>query len=155
MLKDYPENNTGWNHMNKTMAKDGIWRINSLVHVHSVILLLRTEDFTKKKILHGGVQAKMCGIRERFGIPKLRSAVKSIIYNCNLCKTFCKGRLKPSATVNFLIFPSELDVLSQTIRIDFTVPLIYKQWDQKIKGYIVILTCPTLRAVHLKCPNQC
>ena len=91
----------------------------------------------------------MCGIRERFEIPKLRSAAKSIICNCNLCKTYCKGPLKPSAMVNFLILPSELDMLSQAIRIDFTVPLIYKQWDQEIKGYIVILTCATSRAVHL------
>ena len=108
-----------------------------------------------KRFYRGQWKQRCVAYRERFGIPKLRSAVKSIIYNCNLCKTYCKGPLKPSVTVNFLIFPSELDVLSQAIRIDFTVPLIYKQWDQEIKGYIVILTCATLRAVHLKCSNQC
>ena len=38
----------------------------------------------------------------------------------------------------------------QTTGIDFAGPLIYKDRDQEMKGYIVILTCGTTRAVHLK-----
>ena len=95
------------NHLNKIMNNDGIWRINSQIHGYSPNLLPRTGDFTKRLIedyhqrtLHGGVQKTMCGIRERFWIPKLRSAVKSIIYNCNLYKRYRKGPLKPPATGN-------------------------------------------------------
>ena len=79
------------NHINKIMDNDGIWRINSRIHGYSSILLPTTGDFTKRLIedyhqgiLYSEVQATMCGIRERFWIPKLRSAVKSTIYNCNL-----------------------------------------------------------------------
>ena len=53
------------------------------------------------KTLHAGVQATICGIREDFWVPKSRSAVKSIIYNCNLCKRYRKGPLKPPSNGRF------------------------------------------------------
>ena len=97
-IKIIQETTPSKNHINKIMDNDGIWRINSPIHGYSPILLPRTGVFTKRLIedyhqrtLHGGVQATMCAIRERFWIPKLRSAVKSIIYNCNLCKRYRKG----------------------------------------------------------------
>ena len=83
------------NRMIKVMDNGGIWRINSRIHGYSSILLPRTGYFMKRltedyhqNTVHGGVQATMCGIRERFWIAKLRSAVKSIIYNCNLCNGY-------------------------------------------------------------------
>ena len=88
----------------------------------------------------------MCAIRERLWIPKLRSAIKSIIYKCSLCK----GPLKRPATRNLPIFCSELDEPFQTTRIDFGGLLIYRERDQEMKRYIVIFTCATTRAVHLK-----
>ena len=156
-LKIIQEATLSENHINKIMDNDGIWRINSRIHGYSPILLPRTGDFTKRLIedyhqrtLHGGVQAAMCAIRERFWIPKLRSAVKSIIYICNLCKRYPKGPLKRPATGNFPRFRSELGEPFQATGIDFVGPLIYKDHDQEMKGYIVILTCATTRAVHLK-----
>ena len=135
------------NHIKKIMGNDGLWRINSRIHGYSPILLPRLGDFTERLIedyhqrtLNGGVQATMCGIRERFWIPKLRSAAKSIIYNCNLCKRYRKGPLKPTATGNLLRCHSELEEPFQTTEIDFAGPLIYKDRDQEIKRYIVILT---------------
>ena len=139
------------------MDNDGIWGINSRIHGYSPILLRRTGDFSKKLIedyhqrtLLGGVQATMRGIRERFWIANLRSAVKSIIYNCNLFKRYCNGLMKPPAKGNLPRFHSELNEPFQTTRIDFAGPLIYKDCDQEIKGYILILTCATTRAAHLK-----
>ena len=100
MDKDHPRNKP-------KMIK----RINSRIHGYSQVLLKKTGDFTKRLIgyyhqrtLHEGVQATICGILERFWNPKLRSAVKSIIYNCNLCKRYCKGPLKPPAVGNLLRF---------------------------------------------------
>ena len=92
----------------------------------------------------------MCAIRERLWIPKLRSAIKTIIYKCNLCKRCRKGPLKRPATRNMPIFCSELDEPFQTTRIDFGGLLIYRERDQEMKRYIVIFTCATTRAVHLK-----
>ena len=145
------------NHINKIMDNDGIWRINSQIRGYSPILLPRTGDFTIRVIedyhqrtLHGGMQATMCGIREKFWIPKLRIAVKGIIYNCNLCNRYRKGPLKPPATGSLLRFCSELGELFQTTGIGFAGPLIYKDGDQEMKGYIVIFPCAATRAVHLK-----
>ena len=92
----------------------------------------------------------MCGIYERFWIPKLRSVVKSIIYDYNLCKRYCEGSLKPPATGNLSRFCSEFEKPFQTTGIDFAGSLIYKDSDQEMIGYMLILTCATTRAVHLK-----
>ena len=80
----------------------------------------------------------------------MRSAVKSIIYNCNLCKRYRKGPQKRPAPGNLRKFRSELGEPFQATGIDFAGPLIYKDRDQEMKGYIVILTCATAGAVHLK-----
>ena len=96
------------------------------------------------------MQATICGIRGKCWILKLRSAVKSIIYNCNFCKRYRKGPLKPPAMGSLPRFSSELGKPFQTTGIDFAWPLIYKKRDQEIKGYILILTCAITKAVHLK-----
>ena len=145
------------NQMNKIMDNDGIWRINSRMHVYSSVLLPRTGDFRKMLIedhhqrsLHGGVRETMCDIRERFWISKLRGAIKAIIYNFNLCKRYRQGPLKPQATGNLPKFHCELGEPFQRTEIDFAGPLIYKVGDQEMKRYIVTLTCATTKAVHLK-----
>lgn len=38
----------------------------------------------------------------------------------------------------------------QTTGLSFAGPLIYKDRDQETEGYIVILTCATKKALHLK-----
>ena len=99
----------GENYMNKIMDNNGIWRINLRIHGYSPLLFPRTGDFTKRLIkvyhqrtLHGEMQATICGMREIFWIPKFRSEVKSIIYNCNLLdKSYRKRPLKPPTTKNF------------------------------------------------------
>ena len=58
--------------------------------------------------------------------------------------------MKRPATGNLPRFGSELGEPFQTTGIDFAELLIYKYHDQEMKGYIVILTCATTRAVHLK-----
>ena len=47
-------------------------------------------------------------------------------------------------------FRSELNEPFQKTKTNFAGSLIYKDRDQEMKGYIVILTCATTRAVHLK-----
>ena len=47
-------------------------------------------------------------------------------------------------------FSSELGEPFQAIGIDFAGLLIYKEHDQEVKGYKVIITYATMRAVHLK-----
>ena len=76
--------------------------------------------------------------------------MKSIIYNCNLCKRYRKRSLKPPATGSLPRFRSEFGEPFPTNVIGFAGPLIYKDRDQEMRGYIVILTCATTRAVHLK-----
>lgn len=72
-------------------------------------------------------------IRERFLILNLRNVAETIIYNCNLCKRYCKGPLEPPATGNLPKFDSELfqatGKLFQATVTDFNGPLIYKNFD--------------------------
>ena len=58
--------------------------------------------------------------------------------------------MKRPATGNLPRFRSKLGEPLQTTGIDFAGPLIYKDRDQDMKGYIVILTCARTRAVYLK-----
>ena len=107
-------------------------------------------EISRKSKLKMTVQATIRGIRERFWIPKLRSAIKNIIYNCNLCKRYYKRPLKPSATGRLPRFCRELGEPFQTTRINFSGPLLYKDRDQKMKGYVVTFTSAATRAMHLK-----
>ena len=84
----------------------------------------------------------------------MRSDVKTIIYNCNLRKRYRKGPLKRPATRNLPRFCSKLGEPFQTTRIDFVRPLIYKECDQEMKGYIIMLTWATARAVSLIWPRS-
>ena len=91
-------------------------------------------NFAPKNWRFHGVEATMCGIRERFWTPKSRNVVKRNIYNCNLCKIYRKESQKPPATWNLPRFLSEMGEPLQTTGTNYTA----------------IFTFATTRSVHLK-----
>ena len=44
--------------------------------------------YTHEKVMHMGVVNTMGALREIWWIPKMRSIVKKVIRNCNVCKVF-------------------------------------------------------------------
>lgn len=93
----------------------------------------------------------MSKVRERFWVQKLRSFIKRIVHNCNLCKRF---RVKPlSAPTKSMLpeFRAELKDPFLVTGVDFAGPIRYRMAKRKVgKAYIALFTCTSTRAVHLK-----
>ena len=94
---------------------------------------------THNMIDHFGIANTMAALRENWRIPKLRSKVKRIINECNVCKAY---RVKPYGRTATAELPPG---------VDFAGPLSYKLTKkEESKCYILIFTCATSRAVHLE-----
>ncbi|XP_048575296.1 uncharacterized protein LOC116604510 [Nematostella vectensis] len=103
------------------------------------------------QVSHLGVANTMSEIREKWWIPKLRSRVKKVINECNLCKVFRAKPYGPSPTADLPSFRVEGGRPFETVGVDFAGPLDYKlAKNGKGKCYIIIFTCAWSRAVHLE-----
>ena len=88
--------------------------------------------------LHGGVQATMSKVRERFWIPQLRRMAKSVRAHCNQCK---KTMAKPLHSPTISSLPSYRTNLTQPFSatgVDFAGPIYHKN-RKKIKLLCLIL----------------
>ena len=110
---------------------EGIWRCASKVPRYHPIFLQRNHKLvtlviqqSHEKMLHGGVATTMCRLRERFWIPKLRSLVKKVVRDCNVCKRY---RMKPLAAActsksTLPVFRAELSDAFAVTGVDFAGP---------------------------------
>ena len=141
-----------------TIGEDGILRCDGRIPNYNPIFLPRSHQLVKliiqachRKTLHGGVSLTMSKVREKFWVQKLRSIVKKIVHNCNLCKRF---RVKPlSAPTKSMLpeFRGELKDPFLVTGVDFAGPIRYRMAKRKVgKAYIALFTCTSTRAVHLK-----
>ncbi|XP_064475828.1 uncharacterized protein LOC135389726 [Ornithodoros turicata] len=120
------------------------------------ILLPKEHELTRhiveaahRRTLHGGLQATLSEIREKWWIIRARQLVKTVINQCRVCARFraCHATA-PTA-------PLPADRLERThpfdtTGIDFAGPLYVKVSDTQVKSYIALFTCATSRAVHLE-----
>ena len=107
----------------------------------------------------------MTKIRERFWIPKLRTAVKGVIHNCNLCRQHRKQRMQTPATSDLPDCRAEFTRPFAAVGVDFAGPLYCKiavqepnqrgitpkrkQMIKTEKVYFGIFSCAATRAVHI------
>ena len=134
---------------------EGIWRCAGRVPRYHPIFLQRNHKLvtlviqqSHEKMLHGGVATTMCRLRERFWIPKLRSLVKKVVRDCNVCKRYRMKPLPTACTSNSTlpVFRAELSVTG----VDFAGPVYHKVKKSTTgKTYIALFTCASTRAVHL------
>ena len=118
------------------LVKDpkGIWRCSGRVAGYNPILVPRNSKFAEllieqshKGMLHGGVSATMCKVRERFWMKKLRSLVKKVIHNCNHCKRF-RVKALPAPTKSLLPdFRAQLTDPFIHTGVDFAGPILYRE----------------------------
>ncbi len=95
---------------------------------------------TPNKIDHFGVANTMAALRENWWIPKLRSKVKRIINECNVCKAY---RVKPygrTGTAELPTFRVKSGRPFEKTGIDFAGPLSNKLNKKEGKCYILILS---------------
>ena len=103
------------------------------------------------EIQHLGVANTVAEIRKEWWIPKLRSKVKKIVKECNVCKVFSTRPYEPTATADMPPFRVEASKPFETTGVDFAGPITFKiTKKEQGKCYILLFTCATSRAVHLE-----
>ena len=105
---------------------------------------------THNTIKHFGVANTMATLREHWWIPQLRSKVKKLINNCNVCKLYSTKPYGSPLTSNMPKFRTEANQPFEVTGVDFAGPLRYRIGKKEGKCYVLIFTCSTSRAVHLE-----
>ena len=152
--------NTGDMATNLQLAKDeaGLTRCYGRIQGYSPIFIPRKSTLARRiiehchtQMLHGGVSATMSKVRQKYWIPKLRSLVKSVRYNCNHCKRYRVKVLRAPPTSTLPLFRTEFTEPFSVTGVDFAGPLLYKSGKSETdKAYVALFTCASTRAVHLR-----
>ena len=135
----------------------GIWRCfgrvpgyNPAFIPRNSIIAQKIVEYCHKATLHGGAQAMMSKVRERFWIPQLRQLAKSIRNKCNGCKKQRAKGMSSQQASSLPQFRAEFTEPFTTTGVDFAGPLNYKAAKKVTrKAYVVLFTCSSTRAVHL------
>ena len=108
-----------------------------------------------EQTIEEGVQTTRSQVRERFWIPRLRTLVKSVRYECNTCKRINANGLSSPLPAMLPKFRERLSNPFGTTGADFAGLLHFKMSQTKIeKTYTALFTCAATRAVHLElCEN--
>ena len=136
----------------------GLFRCYGRVLEYNPIFIPREHPLAKSIIqhyhqstLHGGVQATMGKVRERFWIPQLRRMVKSVRTHCNHCKKIMATPLNSPTTSSLPSFRTNFTQPFSATGVDFAGPIYHKVGKKKVsKSYVALFTCASTRAVHLK-----
>ena len=93
----------------------------------------------------------MAALREQWWIPQLRTKVKNVIKNCNICKLYSTKPYGSPQTSNMPTFRTESRKPFEITGVDFAGPLRYKiKKQEEGKCYVLFFTCATSKAVHLE-----
>ena len=102
--------------------------------------------------MHMGVTHTMGTLRETWWIPKMRSPVKNVIRNCNVCKVFSAKPFSNQETAPLPLFCTTMSLPFQRTGVDFAGPLRCRGNHKtgEVKVYAIIFTCAVMRGVHLE-----
>ena len=136
----------------------GIWKVNTRIQGYKPTYILRGTGLdiplvwhSHEQIEHGGVSSTMGKVRESYWILKLRMIVKSVVHKCYTCKKYRAKRLAAPPTAALPEFPTTVTEPFAVTGVDFAGPLLYRSEQNTIeKAYIILYTCVSTRAVHLK-----
>ena len=108
--------------------------------------------YTQKKVMHMGVENTTGALREIWWIPKMRSLVKEVIRNCNVCKVFSAKPFGNQETAPLPLFHTTMSLLFQQTGVYFAGPLRCRgnHKTDEVKVYVIIFTCAVIRGVHLE-----
>ncbi|XP_062557391.1 uncharacterized protein LOC134222264 [Armigeres subalbatus] len=115
---------------------------------HHVSLLL-LDDY-HRRLLHGNYETVVNEVRQRFHIPRLRTTARSVAGRCQWCKVYKARPVVP------MMGPLPAARLSPGVRpfsyvgIDYFGPILVKVGRAAVKRWICLITCLTIRAVHVE-----
>lgn len=106
-----------------------------------------------KRMLHGGTQATMQYVRNKFWIPKMRSITRTIIHRCMRC---ARHDAKPMEQLMGALPKARATPARgfQKTGVDYCGPFQLKARTGRckivVKGYVAVFVCMATRAVHLE-----
>ncbi|XP_068245300.1 uncharacterized protein [Palaemon carinicauda] len=121
------------------------------------ILLSRESTLTKLIILdehlllkHAGCYVLLTELCMKFWIPEFFSTVKRILKECVVCRRYNQRpvKLNQSAYREFRFSPS--DKPFGNVYLDYCGPFYVRQGKEKVKVWILVISCMFTRAVNLK-----
>ena len=103
-----------------------------------------------ERYLHANSETVVNELRQIFDLPKLRTVVKRISRNCQWCKVKkVRPRIPRMAPLPYPRLATE--VLPFTfVGLDLFGPLAVKVGRSRVKRWVVLFTCLTIRAVHVE-----
>lgn len=112
----------------------------------SALLILEAHQST----FHGGVNAVLAQLRNRFWVIQARQVIKTILRKCVICQRL-HGK---SGSEPWTVLPTKRIMTTrpfETTGVDFAGPLyVNGNNDQGHKVYIMLFRCAAVRAVHLE-----
>ena len=118
-------------------------------HVTDIIIM-----DTHEEVLHSGANSTLNRVRLNYWILKGRQTVTKVVKRCSLCKFLKTKCLKPTPIANLPEFRVCSEYPFQSTGLDFAGPLylrnVYGAESTMHKGYILLFTCATTRAIHLE-----
>ena len=133
------------------------------------ILLLKDSYITKLVVLEAHTRVAHCKLkgtlnclRQTYWIPRARSFIKKILYECRLCRKLDNKPYRYPITPP--LPPSRVTASHafESIGIDYAGPLfvknVYDSFDNDLnvfKCWIALITCQASRAVHLDLATDC
>ena len=102
------------------------------------------------KMSHAGSYSLLNSLRKQFWIPQFFSKVKKLLKGCVVCRRFNARtvKLNQNSYRDFRMNPP--NVPFQSIFIDHLGPVYIRLNDQKIKIWLLVVSCMWTRAVNLK-----
>lgn len=101
-------------------------------------------------VAHGGVNITLAQLRKKYWLIRGRQRIKTLLGKCVTCKKL-KGK---AGTEPFAPLPKDRIKVAHPFKVtgvDFAGPLyIFDDKGDKVKVYIMLLTCAVIRAVHLE-----
>ena len=102
------------------------------------------------QLFHGGTNATLTAIRQKFWIPSGRQRVKSLLHQCVICRKYSG---KPYSTPDPPPLPEIRTRKSAPFTItgiDFTGAMYIQNSNTELKVHVCLFTCATTWAIHLE-----
>ena len=115
---------------------------------HDIVPLILLD--LHQRLNHSGVEHILAELRQRYWIPKVRSALKKIAKSCHVCR---KHNAKPDPPLMASLPQSRLQAFTPPFYntgVDYFGPLLVKERRSTVKRYGCLFTCLVTRAVHLQ-----
>ena len=107
-------------------------------------------SYYHEKCFHAGTYTILAEIRRQFYIPKIFSAVKTILRKCIICKRFNARPISLNQNSYRLNRIDPLNIPFANIYFDFFGPYEVKDNSCNKKVYVLCITCVWSRAINLK-----